>query len=146
MIVAEPQPEAATLPSTRRRPRRWLVAGIVVLLLLSGVFALSLRSHSTHQRKVEALEQDLLTYVAKVPGARVMPETLRHWVTGQKGGSSDCEADATVQVATSLSADDLAKILNDTTPILASVRTVRPGVVLVQDYTPLGSTTWDWGC
>jgi hypothetical protein len=144
VTVAEPQ--AATLPAGWRRPRRWLVIGVGVLLLLSAVFALSLRSHSIHQRSAKALEHDLLTYVPKVPGARVMPETLRHWVTGQEGGSSDCEADATVQVATTMSADELANLLNDTTPILASVRTVRPGVVLVQDYTPLGSTTWDWDC
>jgi hypothetical protein len=87
-----------------------------------------------------------MTYLPKVPGVRVMPATLRHWVTGQEGGSSACEADATVQVATTMSADDLANRLNHTTPMVATARSVRPGVVLVQNYTPLGSSTWDWDC
>lgn len=139
-VVAGP-----TRPRTRRR-RGWVVAVVIVLLAVAGLGSLSLRSHSIHQTKAKALERDLMTYLPKVPGVRIVPGTLRHRVTGQQGGSSDCEADATVQVATTMSADDLANLLNDTTPILASVRTVRPGVVLVQNYTPLGSVTWDWDC
>ncbi|MFN2538201.1 MAG: hypothetical protein ABR549_08620 [Mycobacteriales bacterium] len=138
--------EALTTPAKTRRRRQWAIAAVLVLVVVGGVGALSLRSHAIHQRAARALERDLLTYLPKVPGVRVMPETLRHWVTGQEGGSSDCEADATVQVATSMSANDLANVLNDTTPILATTRTVRPGVVLVQNYTPLGSSTWDWDC
>jgi hypothetical protein len=126
---------AGPMPPRARRRRRWVVAVVLLLLAVAGLTTLSLRSHSIHQRHARALERDLMTYLPKVPGVRVMPATSRHWVTGQEGGSSDCEADASVQVATTMSADDLANLLNDTTPVLATARSVRLGVVLVQNYT-----------
>ena len=134
--------------ATVARPRRrWIgVTLLVLLLLIGGAASLSLRSHAIHQRHARELERDLMTYLPKVPGLRVVPGTLHHSVSGQSGGSSDCKADASVEVTSTMDPSDLSNFLNDTTPIFAKVKRVRPGLLLVSDSTPLGSVTWDWDC
>jgi hypothetical protein len=118
---------------------------VVLALTGAGLGTLSLRAHHRHQRVAEALQDDLLTQLPKIPGVRVLVSTAKHSVAGQEGGSSDCQATASVEVQTDLSPRELTDLLAHTT-ILGSAIKKRPGVLLVDNYSPLGSATLDWDC